>query len=468
MHVEPDSCLHNNVGDRAQGGQRGGGPLNDSPRERHELEETLAALLRRQEELVRRNAELEDANRALAALYAGLDDRVNIARQADEMRMRFLANVTHRFRSPINAILGLTELLRTERIQQGSASEPELDHITQAATQLWTLVSDLLDRASADAGRTPVCPASIEVEQLLASLRGRVQPHLATGSVALAFDDASGIPPVVTDAALVSRILRHLISNGLKYTERGDVRVSARWDPVHETVTFQVADTGIGIAPEDHDLIFEEFEQIAHPLQGRVRGTGLGLPLSRHLAGRLGGSLTVESDLGAGSIFSLKLPVVWRPPPGVGSPDLPEASGDAAASADDTDAPRMTVLIVDDDPVTRFLLRRCLPPAGFDVTEAADGEEGLACVAASPPDLVILDLLMPGMKGGAVLAALRANPATRAIPVVVATAGDLDDAAIQAVRADAAAVLSKSDLTPDTLPSILRNAARGWRTSEKL
>jgi signal transduction histidine kinase len=234
-------------------------------------------------------------------------------RRADAPTARFLSNMTHEFRTPVNAIIGLCNLLHDERVRHNREIEPELHYIRDAAGQLSTLVDDLLDLARIDAGKSVVRAAPFHVQTLFGVLRGMLCPLLLSRPVALVFEDAAHLPPIHSDEAKISQILRNLISNGLKFTEAGEVRVSAAIDAAARTITFRVADTGIGIAAAHHDTIFEEFEQIEHPLQLHVRGTGLGLPLSRRLAQLLGGSLGVVSEPGAGSAFSVVLPWTYAP-----------------------------------------------------------------------------------------------------------------------------------------------------------
>src|SRR5262249_15264727 len=159
-------------------------------------------------------------------------------------------------------------------------------------------VNDLLDLAKVEAGKTVIRPADFEVQSLFGALRGLLKPVLLNQSVKLVFDEVPNLPTLHTDESKVSQILRNLLSNALKFTERGEVRVGAALDQTGSLVTFTVKDTGIGIAPEDQGRIFEEFAQLEHRLQRHVKGTGLGLPLSRRLAEVLGGSLTVDSEPG--------------------------------------------------------------------------------------------------------------------------------------------------------------------------
>jgi signal transduction histidine kinase len=270
-------------------------------------------LQRTQQELTRVKRELEDTTRGVVALYAALDEQAGHLHRSYDLKSRFLWNVTHEFRTPVNSIIGLCKLLRDDRRRSGYESEPALDFILEAANQLSTLVNDLLDLAKVEAGKTVVRPATFDVQNLFAALRGMFRPLLINEAVTLTFDDVTGLPPIHTDEAGVARILRNLIANGLKFTERGEIRVSASVDQTAGVVTFRVADTGIGIAADDQVIIFEEFEQIEHRLQRTVRGTGLGLPLSRRLAELLGGSVDVASEPGVGSVFSVTLPVAYVP-----------------------------------------------------------------------------------------------------------------------------------------------------------
>lgn len=435
------------------------GLVEEIQRQNEELLAALDELQRKQAELTRLNRELEETNRGVVALYAELDEKADHLRRADDMKSRFLSNMTHEFRTPVNAILGLCNLLRDDRRRQGREPEPEVEFITKAADQLWTLVNDLLDLAQVDAGKVIVRPATLDVQELFGTLRGMLRPLLLTQSVALVFEDASDVPCLVSDEAKVSQILRNLISNGLKFTERGEVRVSASADPVRGTVTFQVADTGIGIAPDDQAIIFEEFEQIESQLQGRLRGTGLGLPLSRRLAELLGGSLTVTSEPGLGSVFSLSLPLAYRGAPGP-APLAPGTPEGADAADDAGGGPRLRVLVIDDDQMARYMVRQCLP-AAFDVIEAVDGNEGIARALADQPDLIILDLMMPGLSGQQVIGHLRRHPATAGIPILVATGGSIETDDVQALRSHVSGIVAKRDMSRATLQRLVRAALPG-------
>ena len=289
------------------------GILDEIEHQNQELLLALQDLQRKQEELVLLNRELEDTNRGVVALYGELDDRAEHARQADELKTRVLSNITHEFRTPVNAILGLCTLLLDKRAREAGEPEPELGFIMASAEHLRGLVDDLLDLAKVAAGKTVVRVNAFTVDSIFGALRGMLRPLLRNESVSLVFDEPRDVPALETDEAKVSQILRNLISNALKFTERGEVRVSAAAGDGGRTVVFKVADTGIGIAPEDHGRIFDEFTQLEHRLKRVTRGTGLGLPLSRRLAEVLGGSITVSSTPGIGSTFTVRLPARYPP-----------------------------------------------------------------------------------------------------------------------------------------------------------
>jgi signal transduction histidine kinase len=238
------------------------GLIEEIQQQNQALLRALDDLQRKQQELVQLNRELEDTNRGVVALYAELDEKADHLRRADELKSRFLSNMTHEFRTPVNSIMGLANLLIDDRQRAGREAEPEVIYIRKAAEQLSELVNDLLDLAKVEAGKTIVRPAEFQVENLFGALRGMLRPMLMNQSVSLVFEDASGLRAVYSDEGKVSQILRNLISNALKFTERGEVRVSAIAEEPG-LIVFKVADTGIGIAEDDQARIFEEFTQVS-------------------------------------------------------------------------------------------------------------------------------------------------------------------------------------------------------------
>jgi len=274
-----------------------------------ELVETLAELRERQEDLLSLTRELEDTNRGIVALYAEIEDKAERLRLADEMKSRFLSNTSHELRTPLSSIRALAKLL-LDRMDGDLTPEQErqVRFIETAASNLSELVNDLLDLAKIEAGKVETHLAPVVVENLFRALKGMLRPLVTSDRVELVFDNGGIEAPFDSDEGKISQILRNFISNALKFTEQGSVRVSASYDADTDTITFAVTDTGIGIAPDHLQLIFEEFTQVEHPLQRRSKGTGLGLPLCRRLADFLGGRVDVTSRLGIGSTFSLTLP----------------------------------------------------------------------------------------------------------------------------------------------------------------
>ncbi|MDM0015400.1 ATP-binding protein [Variovorax sp. J22P168] len=268
-----------------------------------------AALTASRQEVEELRAELEETNRGVVALYAELDAQAEQLRKATELKSRFLAYMSHEFRTPISAIRSITRLLN-DRVDGPLTAEQErqVGFIESSATEFAELVDDLLDLAKIEAGRVEISPAWFEMVDLFSALRGMFKPVLINPDTVLIFEEPVELPRLFTDDRKLSQILRNFISNALKFTPRGEVRVSAtRVDG--DFVRFSVTDNGIGISPEHHAAVFDDFAQVDSPLQKRLRGTGLGLSLSRQLAQLLGGRVEVVSALGKGSTFSVVLPV---------------------------------------------------------------------------------------------------------------------------------------------------------------
>jgi signal transduction histidine kinase/CheY-like chemotaxis protein len=420
----------------------------------HELLAALEELRIRQEELTRLNEELQDTNRGVLALYAELDEKAEHLRRADAMKSRFLSNMSHEFQTPLNSMLALTRLL-LDRADGDLSPEQErqVNYIRDAVTDLSELVTDLLDLAKVEAGKIAIRPGVVHVHELFGALRGLMRPLQTSDAVQLLFEAADRAPALYTDEAKVSQILRNYISNALKFTERGEVRVSAEFDGA--TATFRVRDTGIGIAPEDQERLFQEFGQVPNRLQSKVRGTGLGLSLSKRLAELLGGGVGLSSAPGAGSTFWVTLPLVA---PGYEAEAAAALGADAPAGVAAHRSGMPTALVVDDEQTSRYVLRRYLTAAGCRVIEAAGGKEGLARAASDHPDVVFLDLMMPDMLGTEVLARLKRDPATADIPVIIATSQRVDEAERERLGAHAVALLPKGRIGGASGDADLREA----------
>ena len=283
----------------------------------------------RQLELAQLNRELDETNRGVVALYAELDDRADFLQRASELKSHFLSNMSHEFRTPAEFHHGVEPDparphgwridVRSRRSRSDSSRTPP--------KTLSDLVNDLLDLAKVEAGKVTIRPARFDVKTLFAALRGMLRPLLAqNSSVRLVFDDPDEDIEIYSDEAKLSQILRNLISNALKFTERGEVRVFVSRDQ-DQTIAFEVSDTGIGIAAEDQERIFQEWTQVEGKLQKVAKGTGLGLPLSRKLAQLLGGNVSVTSEVGVGSVFTVRIPMQFR-----GATEVAQASPSEAAT----------------------------------------------------------------------------------------------------------------------------------------
>jgi len=276
------------------------------------------------------SAELAETNQGVVALYSELDDNAARLREVSELKSRFLSYMSHEFRTPLGSIQSLTRIL-LDRMDGPLTAEQQkqVEFIRVAASELTEMVDDLLELAKVEAGRITISPAWFEMVDLFSALRGMFKPIVATASVDLVFEEPTGVPRIYTDDKKLSQILRNFISNGLKFTPQGEVRVSAALVE-GDRVTFAVTDTGIGIAAEHLGGLFQDFVQVDAPIQKRLRGTGLGLSLSKKLALLLGGDVMVTSQVGLGSTFSVTIPVTL---PGYEPPILAGQSGEEARGA---------------------------------------------------------------------------------------------------------------------------------------
>lgn len=436
-------------------------PFAEIRHQNHELIAAMDELKRQQGVLEDVNAELAETNRGVLALYSELEDKATSLQRANEFKTRFLANVTHEFRTPLNAVLALVRmLLGREDGELTAEQERQVLYIRRSVEELYEFVNDLLDIAKVEAGKSTVRRGEILLSDLFATLRGMLRPLVPEGGpVELVFEDPGEDVRLESDAGKLTQILRNFIANALKFTEKGEVRVAFARSGSDYGV-FSVRDTGIGIDPSDQQRIFDEFVQVDAQKQGSTPGTGLGLPLARKLAALLGGRIFLVSEAGVGSCFSLAMKLI-APQPDAASPmeDRPEGeSGRLECAA-------RRVLIVDDSEIARYVLSDTLRREGHEVTEATDGPSALLLAKSLHPDVVFLDLAMPLMGGAEVLAQLKRDPATAEIPVVINTSTILSADEIAALKRSAAAVISKnpeqSQASLRTMREVLRGAPHG-------
>jgi signal transduction histidine kinase len=295
---------------------------------RLERDSLNAQLAGRDCEIEALRVELDETNRGVVALYAELDDKAAALREVSDLKGRFLSYMSHEFRTPLGAIRSMARLL-LDRIDGALTQEQEkqVKFIQSSALELSEMVDDLLDLAKIEAGRISISPAWFDLVDLFAALRGMFKPIITNNRVLLAFEEPVEVPRVYSDDKKLSQILRNFISNALKFTPGGEVRVTAEGKPPG-WVTFAVIDTGIGIAPEHLSTLFQDFIQLDSPLQKRWRGTGLGLSLSKRLAELLGGRVEVQSQLGRGSTFSVTIPSQFSASEAPPQPPKDQADGE--------------------------------------------------------------------------------------------------------------------------------------------
>jgi signal transduction histidine kinase/DNA-binding response OmpR family regulator len=396
---------------KAIAGKSASNPFEEIQQQNRELVRALTELRERQDELAQLNGELEDTNRGVVALYAELDEKADHLRRADEMKSRFLSNMSHEFRTPLNSIRALSKIV-LDRIDGELTGEQEkqMGFIQKAADDLKELVDDLLDIAKIEAGKIELRPIEFSAANLFSALRGMLRPLLVGDTVNLRFAEPSDVPDLFTDEAKVSQVIRNFISNALKFTEQGEILVSCSHDRESDLVTFSVADTGIGIRAEDQARVFEEFIQINNPLQTRAKGTGLGLPLCKKLAELLGGVVSLHSEFGKGSTFSMSIPA--------------HVTGESDAPATDAPAPALSalkipVLVVEDDEAVQLYYSKILRDTCYEIVPARNLRDARRIVKSLRPAAIVLDIVLRGEDSWQWLGELKSDAATQAVPVIM-------------------------------------------------
>ena len=284
-------------------------PLDDLSQLRQDNEELRGEVQNYANQIEALRAELAETNQGVVALYAELDSQADALREATALKSRFLSYMSHEFRTPLGSIRSITRILLD--CMDGPLTEEQekqVKFIQGAAVELTDMVNDLLDLAKIEAGRVSISAEWFEMVDLFAALRGIFKPLLTNPDVTLILEEPKDLPRIYTDHKKLSQVLRNYISNAIKFTERGEIRVFTTNLPDGQ-IMFSVADTGIGIAKEAQGAIFQDFAQIDSPLQKRWRGTGLGLSLSKKIAELLGGSVSMTSEPKVGSTFSVTIPV---------------------------------------------------------------------------------------------------------------------------------------------------------------
>jgi PAS domain S-box-containing protein len=361
----------------------------------------------------------DDARVALMGMYHDISELTHArqeAESANRAKSQFLANMSHELRTPLNAIIGYSEMLQEDAHDLSQESFiPDLAKINSAGKHLLALINDVLDLSKIEAGKMELFIEMFDIGAMLDDVATTIRPMVVKNRNELVLEHGLSLGEMTTDLVKVRQMLLNLLSNACKFTEDGAItlRAERRANDHGDDIVFHVADSGIGMTPEQMTRLFESFSQAESSTARRYGGTGLGLAITRRFAEMMGGDVSVTSEAGKGSSFTIVVPA--RVELAKHAPSQPAGTGAALQG----DGSAGTVLVIDDDPDARRLLRRLLATAGFHVEEAEDGASGLERARAIRPNAITLDVLMPRMDGWEVLKQLHADPTLADLPVIM-------------------------------------------------
>ncbi len=360
-----------------------------------------------------------------ARLFREIEAKGLLLEVADRHKSEFLANMSHELRTPLNAIIGYSEMLEEESQDLGQDSFiPDLQKIHGAGKHLLSLINNILDLSKIEAGKMDLYLEPFEISPMIHDVASTVKPLVDKNANQLKIDCPPDLGVMTADLTKVRQTLFNLVSNACKFTDRGTVTISVARvrDDGSEWINFSVADTGIGMTAEQTTRLFQAFTQADASTTRRYGGTGLGLAISQKFCQLMGGVITVTSAPGRGTTFTARLPAAVGETKPERLPREPEDREQPGAPESFDGAP--LVLVIDDDPTVHDLMRKFLSKEGLRIVVAASGAEGLRLAKELHPAVITLDVLMPGMDGWAVLAALKADVALADIPIIMLSITD--------------------------------------------
>jgi signal transduction histidine kinase len=385
-------------------------------------------------DLAAQNERIQEQNRVIEQARQSALEARDAAEAANRAKSAFLANMSHELRTPLNAIIGYSEMLEEDAQASGNAPfVSDLQKIRAAGKHLLGLINDVLDLSKVEAGKMKLFLETFDVAKVIEEVVATASPLMEKNGNKLVVRFAPRVGQLREDITKVRQVLLNLLSNAAKFTEKGTVSldVTREEDVAGTWVVFRVRDTGIGMTPEQLGKLFQAFTQADGSTQRKYGGTGLGLALSRKFCMMMGGDVNAESVPGKGSTFTMRLPGDVENVDGETTSihvsvkkrlsQLVSVAGKPASAAP---AEKRSMLVIDDDPAVCELMTRLCGKEGFDVLTAANGEEGLKLAREKRPNLITLDVVMPGMDGWSVLKTLKTDPQLSGIPVVMITISD--------------------------------------------